>query len=490
MPNVSVIISTFNRSERLKKAIQSVLDQTFQDFEIIVVDDASKDSTEYAVKNFNDKRIKYIKRSKNFGNDTKPKNEGILASKGEYIAFLDSDNTYRKDHLQALYQAITSDSRTDVVYGDRWLIDETGKIKPQLGVYSEYDPAILYKHNFIDTSDVLVKREALFKVGGWDERFSKYVDWNLWLRMSKAGLFFKRVPLVLTDYYLHSEQKSSKVTTENEKKFMEWTGQFENIPDWKPITKRSIEDFGAYDLEIRLPYLGEIKEPRVAIFTLTHDRLDYTKECFNSLHKTAGFPFKHFIFDNGSKDGTVEWLEKYEKEHDSLIIYSDDNKGISIGSNRMVDAIKSEDFDIIVKVDNDCNFITDGWLAKMVDIWKSNHRLALSPYIQGLRDNPGGAMRISYGTVKNEYVGVTKHLGGICHFVDADAYKFFRWDTHDFLHSRQDLELSRYLIMNKFQLAYLENFFAEHYHGTEGQEKDYPEYFERRKEEKTKRYET
>lgn len=469
-PTISVIISTYNRPERLKKAIQSVLNQTFQDFEIIVVHDGMDSGI---MPETLDKRIKFIE-IEHFGNDTKPKNTGILASKGEYIAFLDDDCEFRPDHLQALYSKLKDNPKISGTYGDRWVVDETRQQEDGLGIYSDFDLSVLLQRNYIDTSDILVRRSELIKVGGFDESQKKYIDWNLWLRMAKSGMVFERVSLVLTDYHLHKDMKSIKVQTKGDKKFGI------NTPDWD-----------AFDCDIYLPYLGPIEEPKVAVFSLTYDRLEYTKKSFNSLWEKAGYPFEHFIFDNGSKDGTVEWLEEYAKEHEGKVhvIYSEDNKGISIASNKIVDEImRRKSFKIIMKSDNDCLYTTKGFLSKMVDIWKANNKIALSCYPQGLRDNPGGAMRIGYGKIKGQMVGMTKHIGGICHFVDARAYTFFRWDTHDFLHSLQDLEFSRYLLMNGFQMGYLENYYISHINGTSGQEKDFPEYFERRKKEKTTRY--
>jgi hypothetical protein len=124
----------------------------------------------------------------------------------------------------------------------------------------------------------------------------------------------------------------------------------------------------------------------------------------------------------------------------------------------------------------------------MVEIWKSNHMMALSCYVQGLVDNPGGAPRLGFGTIKGEMVGVTKHLGGICHFVDAHAYDTFRWDEHSFLHGVQDMEMSQYLQYNGYSMGYLENYFVSHGPGTEQQKKDYPEYFQRRIKEKQTKY--
>ena len=88
---VSVIIPTYNRAHLVGRAIRSVLNQTYQDFEIIVVDDCSTDNTEEIVKGFNDHRIRYMRHDRNRGGSA-ARNTGIKASQGKYIAFLDSDD--------------------------------------------------------------------------------------------------------------------------------------------------------------------------------------------------------------------------------------------------------------------------------------------------------------------------------------------------------------------------------------------------------------
>ena len=456
---ISVIVTTHaKRSSLCKRAVESVLAQTYPDLEIIVVDDASTDNTEAIIKGMKDPRIKYFRRKRSRGLQGICKNKGLRESKGEYIAFLDSDNTYRPDHLKVLLNQFDKDPRLDVVYGDRWIVadNESG-----IGIYHDFNLALLLERNYIDTSDSLIKREAIFKIGGWDERYKRFADWNLYLRLAKAGYNFKRIPQIITDYYLMPDSLSRSSL-----------GKM-----WDP-----------YDLEIYQPYLSVIPVTKVAIFTITYDRLGYTKKSFDSLRKTANYPYDHFIVDNGSKDGTREWLKKnFDTDH---LILNEDNKGISIASNQALDLIKRTDnYDVILKFDNDCMCLTPNWLNKMVEIYMSNHLLALSCYVQGLKDFPGGAPRMGYGRIRGELVGLTQHLGGICHFVASKAYDNWRWPEGEQLHGVQDLELSQYLTKCGYQLAYLENYFVSHGPmGTETQARDYPDYFERRKTEKVKRY--
>ena len=468
---ISVVISTYRRPEQLKKAINSVLAQTYTDYEVLAVHDGLGGCLEEV----NDPRVRYID-IEHFGNHSRPKNEGILQSKGEYIAFLDDDNTWRPDHLQALINAFKDNPTLDIAYADRWVIDEDGK--GQLGVTSDFNPFVLMQRNFIDTSDFLIKREAMFALGGWDESEKRMLDWQLMIRAAKAGMKFHHVPLVLTDYYRHGKDQLS---------FSKDGLGPDGLPTW------SIPD-----CLIELPYLGEVKEPRVAIFSLTYDRLEETKVGFESLQRTAGYPYYHYVVDNGSQDGTPEYLEQQVKDKKiTALIYNKANKGISIASNQALDEIMTQHerygstaddhkYDIIMKVDNDCVFLSDGWLKEMVEIWKRNHITALSCYVQGLKDNPGGAERVGFGEINGQYIGITKHLGGICHFVDASAYDNFRWNEDSFYHGIQDLEFSRYLTSIGYQMAYLENYFCNHgVDGTEGQMSRFKDYFERRQLEKS-----
>src|SRR5919106_1816578 len=116
MPKVSVIIPTYNRVESLPLAIKSVLAQTFQDFEIIVVDDASHDNTPAVIARFNDERIRYIRHDTN-KKISASRNTGVLNSRGSYIAFLDDDDEWLSEKLQLEVDLLdNSPLKTGAVY--------------------------------------------------------------------------------------------------------------------------------------------------------------------------------------------------------------------------------------------------------------------------------------------------------------------------------------------------------------------------------------
>ena len=124
-PTVSVIIPTYNRAHLVDRAIQSVLNQTYKDFELIIVDDGSTDNTEDIIKEFQkkDERIKYIRHEENRGGSA-ARNTGIKAAKGEYIAFLDSDDEWLPIKLGRQISEFTNKSKIALVYTGRIIIEE------------------------------------------------------------------------------------------------------------------------------------------------------------------------------------------------------------------------------------------------------------------------------------------------------------------------------------------------------------------------------
>lgn len=487
-PKVSVIMCTYNRGEHfLPRAIESVLGQTFKDWELVISDDGSTDNTEQVVREYaaKDKRIVYYKADKNSGGYLGvPRNKVMRdLAQGDYIAFLDSDNTYRRDHLQVLTKAFEAaeKAKNGVIgfYGDRMLVDEYGKRPSVPGISGEWSVRRLLQQNYIDTSDVLIKREVLEKVGGWDESLRKFADWNLWARIGKAGFQMRRVPIMITDYYAHEGMNQL-------------------------ATNLTIKDlFDPMDCKIwpEKTIYGERPKLKVAVFSLVMDRLEYTKETFETMNELAEYPFDHFIVDNGSKEETYKYLREYCKEtsvfdhKDRHLLRNEENVGISRGSNQALEAI-GNGYDIIVKVDNDCRFLSKSWLKTIMDCYVIVRSYVLSPYVEGLIDSPGGVPRrrldnpalSPYGYIGKNLVGFAPHLGGICIAAPREAYEGFRWREVDFFHGIQDAEFSQHCLNQGFALAYLENIKVEHIDTYLGQDEKYPEYAKKKKTLKSTKY--
>lgn len=187
-PTVSVVIPTYNRAQLIARSIKSVLSQTYQDFEIIIVDDGSTDNTEEVVSSFNDERIRYIRHEKNKG-EAAARNTGIKAAKAEFIASQDSDDEWLPEKLAKQVNILKDASpKVGVVYTGFWKIENNKKTYIPFSWVNQKEGDIhkeLLKGNFIGSPVTLVRKECFEKVGMFDENLFNVVDWEMWLRVSK-----------------------------------------------------------------------------------------------------------------------------------------------------------------------------------------------------------------------------------------------------------------------------------------------------------------
>ncbi|MCK5607342.1 glycosyltransferase [Candidatus Pacearchaeota archaeon] len=216
MPKVSVIIPTYNRSHVIYRSIQSVLNQTYQDFEIIVVDDGSTDNTEDVIRNFNDSRIIYIRHNDNKG-VAAARNTGIKASKSEYIAFQDSDDEWFSEKLNKQIEAFEMNPEIGIIYTDMLRINKEGEIKywhsPTVSYGHIINPKTMdYQFMGLGIVSTLIKRECFNKVGDLDENFPRFEDLEIFIRLSKH-YHFHHIKEPLVSYYATDDGISSNNTT-------------------------------------------------------------------------------------------------------------------------------------------------------------------------------------------------------------------------------------------------------------------------------------
>ena len=203
MAKVDVIIPTYNRSEFLRSAITSVLNQTFQDFEIIVVDDCSEDDTPNVIKHFRNHKIRSIRHGMNQG-EGRARNTGVLNSNAEYVAFLDDDDEWVPEKLAIQIETMRKASdQTGVVYGTilRKSGDSEERLPRECAKKSGRVLHSLLEGNLVGTPVAMVKGELLRKVGGFDTSLRSIEDWDLFLRLSEVCdfEFIDRVLCVSTE---------------------------------------------------------------------------------------------------------------------------------------------------------------------------------------------------------------------------------------------------------------------------------------------------
>jgi glycosyltransferase involved in cell wall biosynthesis len=217
LPRVSVIIPTYNHAQYIGRAINSILGQTFKDFEIIVVDDGSTDSTKDIVSSYPNP-VKYL-RQDNRGPST-ARNAGITASRGEFVAFLDSDDYFMKRNLEIKMSFLESNPRADWIYSDWQYVDDEGspvkkgssKFKySEKKLTGEIFEELLRSRNFISPCTVVIKRSVLEDVGHFDTLIPSQEEYDLWLRISlKYPAYY--IDKVLVFVTLHPKSLSTDFT--------------------------------------------------------------------------------------------------------------------------------------------------------------------------------------------------------------------------------------------------------------------------------------
>jgi len=186
-PLVSIIIPTFNRPEDLCNAIYSVLNQTYKNFEIIIINDNGCDVSKI-IKTFKDGRIKYYQHVTNKGLAA-TRNTGINQSKGKYIAYLDDDDEYYPNHIETLVRLLES-SQSKIAYtdADKCIYElKNGNIylKKKFVEHSEdFDQTRLLFQNYIPVLCLMHEKSCLNEVGLFDETMRVHEDWDLWIRLT------------------------------------------------------------------------------------------------------------------------------------------------------------------------------------------------------------------------------------------------------------------------------------------------------------------
>lgn len=197
-PEVSVIIPVYNQAQFIDKAIKSVLKQSYQDFEIIVINDGSTDNTEAIVKGFIDFRIRYICHKNNSG-VSEARNTGIRLSRGKYIALLDADDEFLPEKLDMQVKLLRNEP-FDVGMVCAWSfnMDKNGDCisKRNLPRKEGYIFEDLLSTNPISVPTVLIRKECFKKIGLFDSSLDGQEDWDMWIRVAKYYKFsLIKIPL-------------------------------------------------------------------------------------------------------------------------------------------------------------------------------------------------------------------------------------------------------------------------------------------------------
>ncbi len=224
MPQISVIIPTWNRAGLLAEAIQSVLQQTFDDFELIIIDDGSTDNTAEVVRGFADPRIVYHYQDKQERSTTR--NRGVALSSGEFVTFLDDDDWFLPRKLEAQLRGFREFPQAGMIISGWDRVDETGRVVRAERPWLHHPQPALKDWLFAamaHVAAVLIRREWFERVGGFDRDLITNEDTYLWFCLARAGCPIGWVEEVVFRQRLHggnsvrniSQVKADKIATLN-----------------------------------------------------------------------------------------------------------------------------------------------------------------------------------------------------------------------------------------------------------------------------------
>lgn len=261
-PLVSVVITTYKRSNMLSRAINSILEQTYKSVEVIVVDDNDPNTeyrlrTEQIMKNYSEHpTVNYIRHSKNMNGAT-ARNTGISNSKGEYICFLDDDDWYKVDKIEKQINYLLRNPQFNAVYCG-WYRDGDIVLPTKEG---DLTFEILSGASIIYTNTIMVKKDSAEKCGAWDVNFRRNQEAAFLLRYFSFGFKIGVISEVLVEFDV-SDRSNASNPKENEKDFDLLLDVYNEQVEQCNLTKRNAKDI-IYSYRYRGVFLNYVKHQKI-----------------------------------------------------------------------------------------------------------------------------------------------------------------------------------------------------------------------------------
>jgi glycosyltransferase involved in cell wall biosynthesis len=247
MPTISVIIPTFNAESTIEATVQSVLNQSFSDLEILVINDGSTDSTVKILETIQDSRLRIL----HFDNAgvAISRNRGIQRAQGKFFAFLDSDDLWQATKLADQFAALTDHPESMVAYSWNDYIDAEGNFVHH-GWHAQYQEdvyeAIFYRCFIENGSNILVRREAVEATGFFEPKTTPAEDWDFYLRLAQHYTFVC-VPKVHVLYRISSESQSAQINRMERAGLLVLKRALERSPQrLSPLKAKALADFYSY----------------------------------------------------------------------------------------------------------------------------------------------------------------------------------------------------------------------------------------------------
>lgn len=395
-PLISVLIPVYNvKPKYLKACIDSILSQSYDNFEICLVDDhsTSKDTLETLKSYEPNPKIKLTFRTKN-GNISRATNDALKLATGEFIALVDNDDLLAEDAFYKVVEVLNSDKTLDLIYSDEDKVDSRGNrcyphFKP------DFSPDTLLSLNYI-CHLVVARTDLVRKIGGFTVGLEGAQDYDLLLHLTEKTDKIYHLPEVLYHWRMIEGSTAAKLDNKS------YASDKGKLAIEAALKRRGLD--AAVKQDKASTYYQVFyklkKEPLVSVIIPTKDSADITETCLASIYeKTIYKNFEIIVVDNRSeKPETFELFDKYQKLHKNFrVIKADMEFNYSKINNLAVNQAKG---DVIILLNNDTEVITPEWMTWMVGY-------AVQPHVGAV-----GA-KLLYFDNTIQHAGVILGMGGV-----------------------------------------------------------------------------
>lgn len=448
-PLVTAIVSTYASSSLLRHRMENLLSQTLGDrLEIIVVDSGSPENDGEVAEEFalRDPRVRVIRTAER---ETiyQAWNRGVEAARGKFLTNANTDDVLRRDALERLAMELETDPGIDLAYGDFWIThlpnqDFDGAVRTGYSLKPDWRPDIMMSGCHMGPQPMW-RRSLHERFGLFDASLFAAGDYEFWCRCAAGGAKFRHIPEFL-GLYLHNLKGICNGDVPRVAR--ETAAIKERYRSLLPPTPPDFKAEGFYRKE-PLP----VGSGFVNIGMVTWNRLEFTKQALESLWKRTRYPYKITVVDNGSTDGSVEWLtEMHRQGIISNLLLLGQNVGVAKASN--LAWAQEPNSSHYIKFDNDIILQKDAWLEEIVHAADTLPEVGLIAYSFEPRTFPvvearGVRVRPKPGT-----------LGGACILVPRRTQESLGVWSEDYgLYGEEDQDYGFRIMIAGLVNAYMED---------------------------------
>lgn len=397
-PLISIVVPCFNTPEKyIRPLIDSVIDQTYKNWELILADGSLKETSSKLIirTSKQDKRIEYVPLKKNRGivGNT---NEGLKNANGEFVAFLDHDDLLSAHALEEVVKVINNNPGADLIYSDEDKITDDGKTRLLPFFKPDWSPELLLGVNYI-THFVVARKTLVDEIEGLRRGFDGSQDYDFLLRLTEKTSNIVHIPKILYHWRLAD---GSTAVDPSQKNYADDAGRraLRDVVERRDIKARVLE-IPERPTNYRIQYDLPTKAPLVSIIVPFKDKVDYLKRCVTSiLDRSTYTNFEVILLSNNSEEqATFDYLAKLKKDKRCKVHEWGHEFNYSAINNFGRKKAKGS---YLIFLNNDTEIITPGWIEELVGVASQKSSGVVGPLLR-------------YPDMRIQHAGVVLGMGGM-----------------------------------------------------------------------------